>query len=94
VFFEVSIQVVEGFDVGRPYVPAGVGDEDEPSRHADQFAAGVVETCPGRYTVNARLEAAHRAEDPEEEVEEESSISFGGKRDHLALLLLGVFSDR
>ena len=58
----------------------------------NQLAAGVVKDLSRNgVEVNARLEAAHRAQIQRQEVEEQGSIGLGGERDHLALLLFGCF---
>ena len=63
-----------------------VGDEDD-AVHAfeDELARGIVEDLTGHgVEVEARLEAAHRAEFERHEVEEECAVGLSRKTDQLA----------
>src|SRR5207244_11285769 len=70
-----------------------IGHESDDIHPAqNQLAASIVEyLVRKRIEVNASLEAADRAEIQRKEVEEQSTLSLGGQRDHLAFLLLGRF---
>src|SRR5260370_5371079 len=93
VFFQVGNQVIERLDVGVHALLLGIGHEYDAVHSAeDQFAAGVIKDLSrNRVQVNARLEAPHCTQIQRQEIEKQGSISLGGQRDHLPLLLFGCF---
>src|SRR6267378_8081973 len=92
-FFEIVHQVVERFDIGVHAFLLRVGDEyDAVHSTQNKFAAGVVEDLAGdSVEMDPSLEPANRAEIQRQEIEKQSTVGLGGKRDHLALLLLSGF---
>src|SRR5437870_2173292 len=93
VLLEVRHEIFERLDIGVHALLLRVGYENDAIHPAqNQLAASIVEYLAwNRIEVNASLEAADRAEIQRKEVEEQSTLSLGGQRDHLAFLLLGRF---
>src|ERR1700722_12259876 len=88
-FFEVVHEVVERLDVGVHALLLRIGDKDDAVDSAqNEFAAGVVEYLAGNgIKMDSRFKAAHRSQIQRQKIEKQSSLGFGGERNHLALLL-------
>src|SRR4051812_16728870 len=95
-FLQVVGEVVNRFNVGVHTFFLRIGDEDDAiNTPQNEFTAGVVEDLArDGVQVEPGLKSANGAKIEWKEVEEEGAVGFGGKRDHLALLLLvGLIKD-
>ena len=90
VLFQIRHQVVEGLDIGILALFLRVGDEhDTVDTAQNELAASIVEDLSGNgVEVDSGFEAAHVAQVEGQEVEEEGTLGFRGKGDHLAFLLV------
>src|SRR5580658_14758 len=94
--FQMLAQVLERFEVGVEALFLRIGDEDHAiGAFQDQAAASFVENLSGNgVEMKAGAKTAHGAQIERKKIEEKSAIGFGGKRNHLSLLIRsGVLVD-
>src|SRR5271170_7458910 len=96
VIFQMFAQVIQRFEIRIEALFLRIGDEDDAiGAFQDQAAAGFVENLSGNgVEMETGAKAAHGAQIERKKIEEKSAIGFGGKRNHLSLLIRsGVLID-
>src|SRR5271156_4735414 len=86
---QMLAQVVESFEICIETFFLRIRNEDYAiGAFQDQAAAGFVENLTGNCgEMEAGAKAAHGAQIERKKIEEKSAIGFGGKRNHLSLLI-------